>query len=121
MRLVQRGEHAFVPPFEDALVLQDGDVLVVAATRRALTAAMGGQTELLHADADDGEAVEAEAPSRAAEGGQQTVAEVMVTPTSRFLGRSLEQIGFRYQYNCIVLGIQRRSRMIRSMMTEIRL
>jgi di/tricarboxylate transporter len=49
------------------------------------------------------------------------LAEVMVTPNSRLNGQNLEQIGFRYLHRCVVLGIQRRSRMIRMRMTEIAL
>ena len=45
----------------------------------------------------------------------------MVTPTSRLIGRTLEQIGFHYHTHCIVVGLQRQSRMIRSRITEIRL
>jgi di/tricarboxylate transporter len=37
------------------------------------------------------------------------------------IGRNIEQIGFRYETACIVLGIQRRSRMIRARMSDIRL
>ena len=117
VRSVQRGEHAFVPPFDSDLELRDGDILIVAATRKTLTDAVGGDTEVMHADFEDAEAAGAKKKGEIA----QVIAEVMVTPTSRLLGRSLEQIGFRYQYHCIVLGIQRRLRMIRSTMTEIRL
>jgi len=49
------------------------------------------------------------------------LAEAMITPASRFIGRTLLQIGFRYQTRCIVLGVQRRSRMIRTRLTDIRL
>lgn len=45
----------------------------------------------------------------------------MVTPGSRHVGQNLVQIGFRYKYHCVVLGIQRRSQMIRARVTEIRL
>ncbi len=114
VRSVQRGEHAFVPPFDNDLELLSGDILIVAATRKTLTS-VTGKTEVMHADYAEDE------PGAKQEGPEQIIAEVMVTPTSRLLGRSLEQIGFRYQYHCIVLGIQRRLRMIRSMMTEIRL
>ncbi len=119
VRLIQRGERAIVPPFED-LELLAGDVLVVAATRKALTEAVRGETGLLHPDVvvvdDNGDDAEPpEAP------GEQLLAEVMVTPASRLIGQALEQIGFRYRFGCIALGIGRRSRMIRSRMTQIRL
>ena len=116
VRSVQRGEHAYVPPFDSDLALCAGDIMIVAATRKTLTTAVGGRTKVMHADYSDDESGHTKQ-----EGPEQIIAEVMITPTSRLVGRSLEQIGFRYQYQCIVLGIQRRLRMIRSMMTEIRL
>ena len=45
----------------------------------------------------------------------------MISPASRLTGRNLEQFGFRRRFNAIVLGIQRRTRMIRAAMSEIRL
>ena len=44
---------------------------------------------------------------------QQVLVEIMVAPFSRMIGRNLEQINFRRHFNCIVLGLQRRTRMIR--------
>ena len=123
LRILQRGEHAFVPPFDDELTLVPGDILVVAATRKALTDLVGDETDLLHPDLGDepeGEA-EAEEEPRRWQAGSQTLVEAMVTPTSRLIGRTLEQIGFRYHTHCIVVGLQRQSRMIRSRITEIRL
>ena len=123
VRILQRGEHAFVPPFDDELTLAPGDILVVAATRKALTDLLGDETDLLHPDLGDepeGEAEAGEEPRRW-QAGSQTLVEVMVTPTSRLIGRTLEQIGFRYHTHCIVVGLQRQSRMIRSRITEIRL
>jgi di/tricarboxylate transporter len=64
-------------------------------------------------------ATEEEAPAWSA--GSQVVAEVMVVPASRLEGQTLRQVGFHHLTQCVVLGIQRRARMIRSRMTEIRL
>lgn len=115
VQMIVRREHAELPPFEDDMEIQAGDVLVVAATRKALTEALQKDPGLLHSDAA---AVENEdGPQKST----QLLAEVMLPPGSRLIGFNLEQIGFRYQYKCLVLGIQRRSRMIRSQMTEIRL
>ncbi|MFQ5955613.1 MAG: SLC13 family permease, partial [Kiloniellales bacterium] len=121
VRMFQRGEHAVFPPFED-IELKPGDTLVVAATRQALTEAARDDPLVLHPvlstdqkqEADE----EAEAPWRK---GAQVLAEVMVTPTSSMIGQTLEQIGFRYKHQCIVLGIERRARMIHSRVTLIRL
>ncbi|MBN67089.1 MAG: SLC13 family permease, partial [Rickettsiales bacterium] len=40
---------------------------------------------------------------------------------SKLIGQSVGQIGFHHNYHCIVLGIQRKARMITSRMTGIRL
>jgi len=113
VQLIQRGEHAELPPFDD-FSLQAGDLLIVAATRRALMEAVAQGDGLLHPDVS----VE-EAKGDVWGVGDQILAEAMVTPASRLIGQTLEQIGFRYRYHCIALGIQRRSRMIRARMTQI--
>jgi di/tricarboxylate transporter len=119
VRMIQRGEQALFPPFEE-IALEPGDVLVVAATRQALTDAARADPFLLHPvlPADRMAEADGESPWRK---GAQMLAEVMVTPSSRMLGQTLEQIGFRYQHGCIVLGIQRRARMIRERVTTMRL
>jgi len=118
VRMVHRGEEAILPPFED-VVLEPGDVLVVAATRQALTKALEKDPALLMPDLGDGDAAVDEGQPWMS--GDRTLAEVMVAPASRMAGQTLKMIGFRYKTRCIVLGIQRRSRMIRTQMTDIRL
>ncbi len=44
-----------------------------------------------------------------------------MVPASRLEGQTLRQVGFHNLTQCVVLGIQRRARMIRSRMTDIRL
>lgn len=118
VRMVQRGEDAILPPFED-LVLRVGDVLVVAATRKAFVEALDKDQGLQHRG-DDTTEVEDVVGGRPWQEGEVMVAEAMVTPASRFLGRNLDQIAFHHQTHCVVLGIQRRSRMIRQRMSDIR-
>lgn len=114
VRMVQRRENAILPPFED-LELEIGDAVIVAATRKTLTEIISGQPTFLSGMLDH-----KEDPNR--RGGQAlTMIEAVVAPGSRMIGRNIQQIGFRYQTGCIVLGIQRRSRMIRVRMNEIRL
>jgi len=122
VRLVQRDEHAFLPPFDDSLALQPGDVLVVAATRRALTEALKGETHLLDFAAGEESGEDAsERDDRRRRRSEQQIAEVMVTPASRLVGQTLELAAFRHRFRVIVVGIQRQSRMIRARITEIRL
>ena len=68
-----------------------------------------------------------EDPSRPAEendqqlGNEQLLAEVLVAPGSRFIGRTLDNLAFERRFGCVVLGVQRHSRMIRSRLSAIRL
>lgn len=137
LRMVQRGEVAILPPFED-FTATAGDVLVVAATRAELAEALTHDPQGLYPDLGDvaaaGEVPYTGFPDTAEKnkpddsiddtpwhGGERVLAEAMVPPASRLIGQTLQQIGFRYKTKCIVLGVQRRSRMIRTRMTDIRL
>jgi di/tricarboxylate transporter len=114
VRMIQRREQALLPPFED-VELQIGDAVIVAATRKVLTDVLASRPKFLSGMIDH-----QEDPSR--RGGQAlSLIEAVVAPGSRMSGRTIQQIGFRYQTGCIVLGIQRHSRMIRSRMNDIRL
>ncbi|MGI9413740.1 MAG: SLC13 family permease [Hyphomicrobiales bacterium] len=122
VRLIQRGEHPILPPFED-ITLRDGDVVIVAATRKALTETLTSKESLLTTDPEDTDA----GPDAGGENsepfksGGLTLAEAVVAPGSRLIGRRIEESGLRSATGCIVLGIQRRSRMIRIRLSEIRL
>ncbi len=117
---IQRGKESVLPPF-DGIKLQADDVVVVAATRKTLTETLQADARLLHPDIPGpaGE-VDGEAEERWTSGGQ-VLAEVMVPPNSPLVGRTLARIGFRYRYHCIVLGIERRSRMLRRRITDMAL
>lgn len=107
VRLIQRGAESYLPPFEDVL-LRPGDTVVVAATRALLTEALARMPEL--AETEDSGSV-----------GDSMLAEAMVTPASRVIGRKLRLIGFHFHTGCVILGVQRRSRMMRGRMEDIRL
>ncbi len=49
------------------------------------------------------------------------LAEAMVRPASRIVGQTLELTNFRARSHCTVLGIQRRARMLRTRLGELRL
>ncbi len=108
---IRRGEANLVPPFEVEAGLEPGDILIVSATRAALMQAVRGQMDLLHPSLGDSWAArEDESHGRPPWlRGRQLLGEVLVTPDSELIGRTLEQIGFRYRYNCVVVGIQRRA------------
>ena len=119
VRMVQRREKAILPPYDD-FTFQPRDVVIVAATRSALTALLKSNPEMLEglmaetsiADEEDGSVQRST---------QLTMVEAIVAPGSRMIGRSIAQIAFHAQTNCVILGIERRSRMIRTQMNTIRL
>ena len=119
VRMIQRQEESILPPFDD-VELQAGDELVVAATRKSITEAISRTPDLLPAlhAADDLPTPE--------DGDYKmdrdfVLAEVVVAPASRIIGRNLAQIVFHTRTRCTVIGIQRRSRMIRQGLHDIRL
>ena len=117
VRMIQRGEQSFLPPFDD-VVLQQHDTLIVAATRQTLTETLAQQPELLRQmwqSEEDYETAEDSGPPRL------MLVEAVVAPGSRMIGRAIEQLGFRRLTNTIVLGVQRRSRMMRTRLGHIRL
>lgn len=123
--MIQRGERAILPPFED-LVLDANDLVVIAATRPALASLAKDEPELLHpelleAAVQQGQGEDAGDQTKRPRWllGGQVQAEVMVRPDSEIVGHTLEEIGFRYKHHCIVLGIERRNRMLRERITRI--
>lgn len=115
VRMIQRKEEAFLPPFDD-LKFRLHDTIIVAATRKSLTNLLRAKPDILAgvlSEVDIREDTEAS--------GELTMVEAIVAPGSRIIGRSIEQIGFRYQTNCVIIGIQRRSKMIRAELSTIRL
>jgi len=115
VRMIQRGEQAYLPPF-DEIELQPGDMIIVAATRKKLTELLSSRPEFVKGVLRSAGPLDAPTP-----GERLTLTEAVVSPGSRLIGRTIRQIGFRHSVGAIVLGVQRRSRMLRARMGEIRL
>ncbi len=112
IRAVQRGKHNFLPPFDD-ITLKSGDTLIIAATRDALTKALR-----------DWKAFEDSSSISTNSNEDETgvvLCEAMVPPSSRLVGYGVDQAGFMAQHDILILGMERRSRMPRQRMSEIRL
>ncbi|MBL4739925.1 MAG: SLC13 family permease [Sneathiella sp.] len=120
IRFIQRDEKMILPPFDD-LELRPSDSVVFAGTRKSLTDSFSDNPQILRDFLEIEEKTDSDETQIHAVH-DQTLAEVVVAPASRMIGRALHQISFQYRTGCVVLGIQRRSRMIRtSRMTDIRL
>lgn len=115
VRLVQRGEHPFLPPFEN-LTLRPGDTVIVAATRHAITRAISDGAAAPGRDTAEGNGEQAMMPTK-----DVTLAEVVVAPGSRLIGRTIEQAAIHLDTGTVVLGVERRSRMPRMPLSDIRL
>ncbi|MGV6819135.1 MAG: SLC13 family permease [Parvularcula sp.] len=113
VRQIHRRDEVLLPPFDDT-PLRLHDKIVIAATRKALTGFLRSKAEFLAgfmSQVDESEGTT----------GEVLMVEAIVAPGSRIIGRSVRQIRFRFQTNCIIAGIQRRSRMIRADLSSIRL
>jgi len=114
VRMVVRGERVMTPPYDD-LIIEAGDLIIVAASRKALSSAMSQDPGIVNAASMEpgGDDV--------ANQGERVMAEVLVAPASSMAGLQLRQTGFQLRTRCLVLGMQRRSQMIRSRLSETRL
>lgn len=121
VQMVKKGANSYLPPFDD-IILEKGDCVVIATTRAELTKKIADDHILL-ADVRNQSVIDLDDnPNQITpiSRGQKLV-EVIVAPKSRLDGRTLDQAGFILQGGCKVLGIQRRSRMNRASINDIRL
>ena len=121
VQMVKRGTQNFLPPFDD-ITLEKGDQIIIATTRKELTEKIAKDPMLLAdvknlsvVDLDD----DADRDVTLSRG--QKLVEVIVAPKSRLDGRTLDQAGFVLQGGSKILGVQRRSRMNRTSINDIRL
>lgn len=121
IRLIQRGEHPLLPPYS-GLKIKHGDIIIVAATREEFSELLKSQPEFFKGFiGEQGLDAVQSGPSAGRQPSDLMMTEAIVPPGSRMIGYTPEQVGFRHRTNTILLGIQRRNRMIRSHMEEIRL
>ncbi|MCH8239299.1 MAG: SLC13 family permease [Proteobacteria bacterium] len=112
VRLIQRQGRAILPPFE-ALELQPGDVVMIAATRRVLMAAIARDRDLI-GDADD-------TSDPASDRDRLIMTEAIIAPGSPRIGGTVNPERFKADTACTLLGVERHSRMMRAPLNEIRL
>ena len=115
VRMIQRGERALLPPYDEVRLLP-GDLVIVAAPRQALTDLLSDKPAMLEDIWQTG------VPETDDTGESQLgLVEAVIAPGSRMAGRTVEMLGFRRLTRAVTLGIQRRSRMIRTKLGQIRL
>ncbi|WP_329610572.1 SLC13 family permease [Jiella pelagia] len=116
-RMIIRNDQPILPPFDD-IELAVGDRLIVTATRRAFSRALSrGNLKVKTLDPSGGETA-----GRANKiGPDMVMAEAVVAPGSRYAGRTMQFSGLRTQFGITLFGLQRKSRMARAALSEIRL
>lgn len=117
VKMILRGEHAILAPFDDNVTIRPKDLIIVTASKKELTDFFGKNKDFINShlarlseEDEDDEQTE-----------DMLMAEIVVAPGSRVLNQNLEQLSFHRKYDCTVIAIQRQSRMLRTKISEIRL
>lgn len=123
VKLIQRGGRIVLPPFE-GFTINAGDILIVSATRESLGRLLSQYPGFLLSEEEKeimltGLDEQSETALQSAE--TRVLAQIMITPASRFADMSLEQVNFHNQFGAIILGIQRRARVVRRRLGRITL
>ena len=114
--LVQRGEVSFSPP-KLSFQLRAGDVLLISASRRRIDELVEAEEYGLLAPQLSGLNAARESSTE-----EETIlAEFFVPPHSSFVGRSLQDLRFRFRYHCVVLGLERSARRMLRNLTSTKL
>ncbi|MCB8837520.1 SLC13 family permease [Aurantimonas sp. VKM B-3413] len=116
-RMIIRDNQTILPPFDD-IALSEGDRLIVTATRRAFSKALSSGNLKIKTLDPSGD----ESGKKANKiGPDMVMAEAVVAPGSRYAGRTMQYSGLRTQFGITLFGLQRKSRMARAALSEIRL
>lgn len=113
VRLLHREGQTIVPPFH-GLHVRSGDTISLSATREELTNLMIADPGLTYGDW-------ARPTVENHQKSEQLVIEMMVTPSSSLVGKTIEDANFEGRHNCQVLGIQHHAHVIRSQMAKAKL
>lgn len=121
IKLIQRGGHLILPPFE-GYTIEAHDTMIVSATRDTLTTLFAKFPGFLLSEEEsrvfgDND----EEGDQDKKGEARVLAEIMISPASRLIDMSLDHANFQRQFGTIVLGIQRRARVVRRRLGRIRL
>ena len=129
VRLIQRQGHLILPPFEGYEIKQ-GDIMIVAATKDSLADILSKfpgfllsdeEAKIINPTDEDDEDKEGSPDLEDSVEETRMLAELMIPPASRFVEMTIDQVDFQRQFDIVVLGIQRRARVVRRRQGRIRL
>lgn len=114
LQMIESNGRKMLPPFDDHKLMA-GDRLFIAATRREIADALTQKDHPLRNH------LMQQVPTDIDHDGDLMLAELVVAPGSRIAKRAVGQTGFTHTTDCLIVGVQRRSRMLRHEMTDLRL
>jgi di/tricarboxylate transporter len=114
VQMIQSGGKTMLPPFDDHTLLA-GDKLYIAATRREISDALATKSHPLR------DHLLRQVPTQIDGDSDLMLAETVIAPGSRMTARAIGQTGFAHSTDCLIVGLQRRARMLRHEMSDIRL
>lgn len=114
VQMIESHGRKLLPPFDDH-TLSAGDKLFLAATRREISDALAQKDHPLR------DHLLRQVPTQIDTDDDLMLAELVVAPGSRMAARAIGQTGFAHSTDCLIVGLQRRARMLRHEMSEIRL
>lgn len=114
LQMVETSGQKLLPPFDDH-TLKAGDKLFIAATRREINDALAVKEHPLRGH------LLAQVPGAEESNEDLMLAELVIAPGSRMTKRAIGQTGFTHTTDCLIIGLQRRARMLRHEMSDIRL
>lgn len=125
VQFITRQGQMLLYPFKD-VQLQAGDILCVSGTRQMLmtqfptslgaenvTATIAQEAEVITQTEKQGDSKEDIESEEVPKSTGKVLAEVMVTPDSRIMGRTIDQIDSENMLGCKIVGIQNRYRVVR--------
>jgi len=118
-KLIIRRGMSFYPPF-DNVTLSEGDRLVITATRRAFMKALSQGGAGIISSVDSERFMKTGDPTQPL-GPDYHIAEAIIPPGSRHAGRTIRNAGIDTTHGVHMLGVQRKHRMGRTPLSEIRL
>ena len=113
LQMIDSIDGTILPPFDD-YALATGDRLFIATTRRQLDTIMTARNHPLHEHIN-------RLSAQLIEKDNTLLAELVVAPGSRMIGRAIHQTDFTHDTDCLIIGVQRRTRMARHALADMRL
>lgn len=127
LRMIRRDDHLILPPFE-GYTLEGNDILVLSATREVLSDIIARcedsvietvtqyaqKSRLGDDDISDGEEEEATTQGK-------SLCEVMIPPASRLIDIAVDRAYLTNVFGAVLLGIQRRAKILRARLGSVRL